>query len=80
MKQIGFTGTRFGIDKHQAEEVFKILKSFREKRAIIFHHRDCIGSDEKAHKIARTLGYYIIVHLRIISKYRAFCYPENAKR
>lgn len=53
MTRIGFTGTREGMTENQKiflEAYFKIVKSLQEAD-FCFHHGDCIGADEQAHRI-----------------------------
>ena len=67
MKTTGFTGTQEGMTRAQ-KFVFKSILA-----AGHFHHGDCVGADEQAHDIARTLGLYIITHPPINEYKRAFC-------
>lgn len=50
---VGFTGSRIGMSDKQ-EEVFKQLAKTLDISE--FHHGDCIGSDEKADSIVKTIG------------------------
>lgn len=53
MTRIGFTGTREGMTDQQKiflEAYFKIVKSLQEAD-FCFHHGDCLGADEQAHRI-----------------------------
>lgn len=55
----GFTGSRNGMNKHQCKELKRLLKKHKVN---ILHHGCCIGADEQAHDIARTLSIRIIGH------------------
>jgi len=57
--KIGFTGTQAGMTTEQRYRVLQALnRSVSE-----FHHGDCIGSDEQAHKICRIKYPHIKIHL-----------------
>jgi len=81
---LGFTGTQTGMSSKQKQELALLLEHFRDEDAIdeeltIFHHGDCIGADEEAHKIAVLLGLIIVVHPPINSSKRAFCEEGTLK-
>lgn len=65
----GFTGTQQLITLNQARQIWTWLKQLDPEE---FHHGDCIGADEAAHYIAKSLGIECIGHPPIISKKRAF--------
>lgn len=74
---IGFTGTQEGMTVHQmavlSDQLKLIMRSSLSETTYWFHHGDCIGADEQAHKIARRIGWKIHLHPPIISDKRAFC-------
>lgn len=72
-RSIGFTGTQEGMTALQKQGVLNILSTLRGAQYEYFHHGDCIGADEEAHKIAQGLGYKIIIHPPLNQSKRAFC-------
>ncbi len=75
--KVGFTGTQIGMSENQKNEFEEIISNFFEKyKKIEFHHGDCIGSDDEAHKILNQFyhDYTIIIHPPKISSKRAFCH------
>lgn len=62
MLNIGFTGPRDGMSAHQAQGLGELLRLLSGGKPFVFRHGDCIGSDEQAHEVARSLGAYVIVH------------------
>lgn len=76
--KIGFTGTQKGMTAKQQESLKKLFKHILQKRSISeFHHGDCIGADEQAHKIVFSFCKSIHIHpgtdSRGNSPKRAFC-------
>ena len=73
--RIGFTGTRgiYAINERRLRNLELILGELYDKGYNYFHHGDCIGADEEAHKIAKKIGYKIIIHPPVSDKYRAYC-------
>jgi hypothetical protein len=74
--KIGFTGTSDGMSTGQMRsfyEAFKIICLNEEK--IEFHHGDCVGADEQAHKIISKFYPQVIIvgHPPVNDKARAFC-------
>lgn len=67
-QNIGFTGTRQVITSAQHEALKNVLT---EVNGIRFHHGDCIGADEVAHRIADELGYVIHIYPPKDKKYTA---------
>lgn len=76
MIKIGFTGTRHGMSDAQKNSFLTLIK---EKEFNEFHHGDCIGSDEQAHKMVETYKndhkekIKIHGHPPKYKKYRANC-------
>ena len=69
--KIGFTGTRFGMSATQIEWLEEFFKTHDVTQ---FHHGDCVGADEEAHKIAdKVFGIKTFVHPPINEKHRAYC-------
>ncbi len=68
--KIGFTGTREGMTDTQGIQLAKLLIDLKGKE---FHHGDCVGSDEKAHKMALAAGYEVHIHPPKNKFYRAYC-------
>jgi hypothetical protein len=73
---IGFTGTQKGMTAKQQETVKSLLSEHQE---IEFHHGDCIGADEEAHKIARAVGARVVLHPPIKKDKRANCSADDIK-
>ena len=77
---IGFTGTRRGMIPFQKRGVEWLLRKLKREYPgyeLWAHHGDCIGSDERFHKIATELGYRIHVHPPSNEKLRTFCPIRN---
>lgn len=68
--KIGFTGTQEGVTIEQARALWAFLNRSDPEE---FHHGDCIGADEVAHYIAKSLGIYVVGHPPTNPKKRAFC-------
>lgn len=68
--KVGFTGTQEGATLQQARKLWLLL---RDADPLEFHHGDCIGADEVAHYIAKSLGIYVVGHPPTNDKKRAFC-------
>lgn len=56
---VGFTGTRKGMARPQRHAFASWLAALPPA---VFHHGDCIGSDEEAHDIAQAEGWTIEAH------------------
>ncbi|MFG1399852.1 hypothetical protein [Roseixanthobacter pseudopolyaromaticivorans] len=56
-KRIGFTGTREGMTKVQADKV-----ALHIAQAVEWHHGQCVGADAQTHAIARDLMVPIVLH------------------
>lgn len=66
---IGFTGTRKGMTDAQKEAVRLILIGLGTPAWL--HHGWCDGSDAEADEIARPIGYKVIGHPPLDTKYKA---------
>jgi hypothetical protein len=53
---LGFTGNRHGLSGPQMDALCMALIGFREGGAEWMHNGDCVGSDEAAGKLWKTLG------------------------
>jgi hypothetical protein len=70
---VGFTGSREGMSGPQISLVREyLLEICMFPGPKWLHHGDCIGSDERAHHIAKELGYKIKLRPPLDPKYRAF--------
>ena len=70
MRSIGFTGTRKGMTAYQREALWRVLAGGERG---VFHHGDCVGSDEEAHAIALEARWEVVVHPPVLDHARAFC-------
>jgi hypothetical protein len=87
--KIGFTGTQKGMTRLQKEALVVVLVEEEEKEFIgEFHHGDCIGADEEAHKIVggkggdQLVGQFlvkIVVHPPSNPTKRAYCVGTEMK-
>lgn len=69
--KIGFTGTQAGMTQIQKTMVERLIKQLGCRE---FHHGDCIGADENAHRIALKLNInWITIHPPDNPAKRAFC-------
>lgn len=73
--RIGFTGTQRGMTGHQKKSFSNFIFPYYKYNDLTFHHGDCIGADEEAHKIISDNFKLtkIIVHPPLIQASRAFC-------
>lgn len=71
-KGVGFTGTQKGMTPAQATTLRSVLEHLKEKGFTHFHHGDAIGADAQAHKIAKSVGYKIVLHPPDDDSKRAF--------
>lgn len=72
---IGFTGSQKGLTGEQYALIWHFLTQHQGN----FHHGDCIGADQVAHKIAEDLKYYIIIHPPTNESKRAFCKGQETR-
>ena len=72
----GFTGTQDGLTDIQLETLCNVLQALQNDRGLTeFHHGDCVGADETAHRLVRDInaGCAIHVHPPDNPKKRAYC-------
>lgn len=72
MVRVAFTGTRIGMSSFQQTLLQDALEEMLTKELVEFHHGDCTGADEQAHRIAKTLGCRVVVHPPTNPKCRAY--------
>lgn len=80
--KVGFTGTQKGMTQKQKMEFARLILDLYPSE---FHHGDCIGADDEAHRIVRFFDFHhqksprqlrIIIHPPIKNSKRAFCGGE----
>lgn len=69
MLKMGFTGTRRGMTEIQAKRVWLLFRQADE-----IHLGDCIGADEEAHRIARSMKKRLVGHPPVDTSKRAFLF------
>jgi len=76
--KVGFTGTQYGMTDHQKRAVRELLGRLKPSE---FHHGDCVGADEEAHEIVRSLPFEvkIVSHPPSNPKKRAFCKADEER-
>jgi ribA/ribD-fused uncharacterized protein len=74
--EVGFTGTRYGMNSAQLRTLTRILTQATGLAA--GHHGDCVGSDSQFHKICGELDTPVILHPPDQPAHRAYC-PEAAE-
>jgi hypothetical protein len=67
---LGFTGTRSELTPFQVRKMRQIIS---HPAVTEFHHGDCVGADQLAHRFALEAGKKIVIHPPIKKKYRAWC-------
>lgn len=70
---VGFSGTQDGMTQRQTERFAAELYALSGS----FHHGDCVGSDEQAHRIARGAGWWIVIHPPLKPSKRAWCVGDE---
>ena len=76
--KIGFTGSREGMSPLQIQHLVLLLCELKPSE---FHHGDCKGADEEAHKIVEEFfpECRIVVHPPESDYLRAFCAAHEYK-
>lgn len=69
--RVGFTGTQHGIRRAQRESLLFVLARARIAGALWMHNGDCLGADDTAGRIWRSLGGKIHLHPPINDAKRA---------
>jgi hypothetical protein len=59
---VGFTGTREGMTVLQSAGVLQLLKGMWDGGLRKARHGMCVGADEDFHRLARSVGFYMIGH------------------
>lgn len=69
---LGFTGTQNGMRLEQRNALRRLLRQLQPNE---FHHGDCIGADEQAHRIVRKVApnCRIVIHPPSNPSKRAWC-------
>lgn len=70
------TGSRNGMTTMQEDALTILLHKLGTEQ---LHHGDCRGSDEQAHRIAKSLGIFVIGHPPTSSGLRAFCECDETR-
>lgn len=79
MKHVGFTGTQRGMTHKQKRAFGELCYSAID--VDVYHHGDCVGSDEDAHNIMLwDTAASIIIHPPRDESKRAFCKGAMAIR
>lgn len=80
MNNIGFTGSREGMNKAQHQALKRLLDDFIAEQAATtpdsvpqFHHGDCVGADALSGDVAHDAGYEMHIHPPSIGTLRAYC-------
>lgn len=82
MIRVGFTGSRYGMNDYQRQEVMRWLMSLNpnaHRQRAVLNHGDCKGADAEAHQLALALGYWKVIHPPENSVNRAFCVGEEVR-
>lgn len=73
---LGFSGTQLGMSAEQQSLLLWFLVELEPDQV---HHGDCIGADEQFHRLARSLGIYIVSHPPADSSKRAYCQADEER-
>src|SRR5215472_6419116 len=76
---VGFTGTRHGLTIRQFQSLRRLLMVMRDAGGVEFHHGDCLGADQKAHYLAKTLGFRVVLHPPSNPRARAWCVADESR-
>ena len=68
--KVGVTGTREGMNEHQAKAVYEFLSQFPAGTEL--HHGDCKGVDVQVAYLAKKLGFKIVCHPPIKNESRGY--------
>ena len=76
-KAIGFTGVSSHADTGVTRGTSDRLLQLRDEGFDEFHHGDCVGADQAAHRRAVRAGFRIVIHPPLDESRRAFCIGRN---
>jgi hypothetical protein len=81
MVNIGFTGTRYGLNTMQINKIKDLLcNAIKDCNYVEVHHGDCKGADSDFHNICESIGnIHIVVHPPDNDIMRAFCNSKEIK-
>lgn len=74
--KVGFSGSQHGTRPHQFAAIDECIKILGPQE---FHHGDCVGADDDAHRIARKWGARIVIHPPIVGTKRAFLHGDETR-
>lgn len=82
MIKLGFTGSRYGLNQKQKDQIILLLNTYKNMGLKIeIHHGDCLGADADFHDLCFKFmpETNIIIHPPIDNKLRAYCHSEQIK-
>jgi hypothetical protein len=71
---LSFTGTRKGITLRQSATLSSQAEALTASSKLVkLHHGDCLGADLAMHRIARELGWFVVIHPPTNTSERGYC-------